>query len=388
MKNSRFQENANQTSSQRIPRDSINLSTLLNPHKILPHYEQVQNLISTGGGSSITSLPPIAVEFHWCASCNYNCVHCSYGQRRQNKSRLSPEIITQIISDLKTLGTKAIYLSGGGEPTTLSKWNYYAQSMLDSGFELALITNSVAIKPGHYELLRRFNYIAVSVYSTKEEQYKAIVGSNHFEGQFSLPKKLKTPVSHLIVGARCVINSINYQEIFNTYQKAMQEGFDYIIFIPAVDYEKRSIDLTQEQKDCVLEQIEKGLGQIDPATTNLINVKNNGIGHYGSSYLPKLEKSFLCNAILMRSNAFINYDGEVYLCQPLIGDTTYSLGNLNKQRFSEIWNSARHNEVIANLNEKFALGKCENCRAISYNVAIDGLLRGQKPDIIPADNFL
>lgn len=139
--------------------------------------------------------------------------------------------------------------------------------------EVALITNSVAIKPEHYKLLRQFNYIAVSVYSTKEEQYKAIVGANHFEGQFSLPKKLKDQDSKLIVGARCVINGINYQEIFNTYKKAMEEGFDYIIFIPAVDYEKRSINLSEEQKQSVLKQIENGLSHINPATTNLINVK-------------------------------------------------------------------------------------------------------------------
>ncbi|WP_233706684.1 radical SAM/SPASM domain-containing protein [Helicobacter marmotae] len=341
-----------------------------------------------GGGIEINSLPPIALEFHWCASCNYNCIHCSYGQRRQNKSRLSHEVITQTIEDLKTLGTKAVYLSGGGEPTTLSKWESYAQSLIDSQIEVALITNSVAIKPQHYELLRQFNYIAVSVYSTKEEQYKAIVGANHFQGQFELPSKLKVADSKLIVGARCVINSINYKEIFNTYQKAMQKGFDYIIFIPAVDYEKRRIDLSQEQKEDVLNQIEKGLSQINPATTNLLNVRNNGISHYGASYLPKLKKSVICNAIMMRSNAFVNYDGEVYLCQPLIGDKLYSLGNLNEKRFKDLWNSPRHNEVIARLHEKFAKGACENCRAISYNISIDRALQSIKPDIIPNDNFL
>lgn len=291
-----------------------------------------------------------------------------------------------------------MYLSGGGEPTTLKGWEIHARQIIESNIEAALITNSVAIAPKHYELLRQFNYIAVSVYSTKEEQYRAIVGARHFEGQFSLPKKLKTTESNLIVGARCVINGINYKEIFNTYQKAMEEGFDYIIFIPAVDYEKRSIDLTQEQKDCVLEQIEKGLDFINPATTNLINVKNNGIGHYGSSYLPRLQKSFICSAIMMRSNAFINYDGEVYLCQPLIGDARYSLGNLNEMPFKEIWNSEQHNAVIARLNEKFAKGDCENCRAIGYNVAIDTLLQNahmqnkdeQKRLITsaPRDNFL
>ena len=236
--------------------------------------------------------------------------------------------------------------------------------------------------------MRKFNYIAVSVYSTKEEQYKAIVGSNHFSGQFELPSKLKTKDSKLIVGARCVINSINYKEIFNTYQKAMEKGFDYIIFIPAVDYEKRRIDLTQEQKDNVLKQIEKGLANINPATTNLINVKNNGIKHYSSSYLPKLQKSIICNAIAMRSNAFINYDGEVYLCQPLIGNKTYSLGNLNQTRFKDLWNAPNHSAIMARLHEKFAKGECENCRAISYNICIDELLQGIKPAIIPNDNFL
>ena len=90
----------------------------------------------------------------------------------------------------------------------------------------------------------------------------------------------------------------------------------------------------------------------------------------------------------MRSNVFINYDGEVYLCQPLIGNKEYSLGNLNEHRFLDLWNAKRHREVIAKLHEKFAKGACENCRAISYNVAIDRLLQGDKPAIIPSDNFL
>lgn len=68
---------------------------------------------------------------------------------------------------------------------------------------------------------------------------------------------------------------------------------------------------------------------------------------------------------MMRSNVFINYDGEVYLCQPLIGQKEYSLGNINKENFGKIWNSNQHQEVIARLNEKFAKGACENCRAIS-----------------------
>lgn len=297
-------------------------------------------------------------------------------------------MIMRTVADIKNMGVKAAYISGGGEPTTLRGWEYYAEELVNGGIEVALITNSIAIKPEHYELLRRFNYIAVSVYSTDEDQYKKIVGSNHFVRQFELPKKVKTSSSNLIVGARCVINGINYQKIFDVYKKAMDEGFDYIIFIPAVDYERRRIDLTEEQKESVLEQIQRGVDEINPSTTNLLNVQKNKIGHYSKEYLPNLQKNFICSAIEIRSNAFINYDGEVYLCQPLIGQSEYSLGNINETSFAQLWNGHRHKELIKRLNDKFAKGKCENCRAIAYNLSIDRYTCGILPEIIPRDNFL
>jgi len=357
------------------------LRELLNSAKILPHYIGSQEKDSN-------ILPPIAVEYHWCATCNYNCIHCSYSQRRKNNKCLTQEVVAKSVDDLIGLGVKAIYLSGGGEPSTFKNWDCYAQKLVDADIEMALITNSIPLKENHYEMLRKFNYIAVSIYSTEESQYKTITGSNCFEQQFALPMLLKNQNTELTVGARCVINSINYQNIFNIYTKAIDSGFDYVIFIPAVDYEKNRIDLTEEQKQCVLEQIEKGLDIIDPANTNLLNIKANKISHYQKTYTDKLSNCDSCNSIKMRSNAFINYDGNVYLCQPLIGNEEYSIGNLNTDSFKNIWNSPRHLEVIANLNQRFAEGNCENCRAIGYNIKIDEFLNKKEFSDIPKDNFL
>lgn len=203
----------------------------------------------------------------------------------------------------------------------------------------------------------------------------------------SLPLGMKK-TSPLIIGARCVINHINYKEMFNTYKATMDSGFDYCLFIPAVDYEKRQIALTDEQKTSVLQQIESNLDKINPATTNLLNIKANNIGHYKKDYLPDLKKSFICTSIMLRTNAFINYDGEVYLCQPLIGNLAYSIGNLNSQSFKELWNGPKHLSVIASLNEKFAKGNCENCRSIAYNKAIDAHLCGMNVASVPCDKFL
>ena len=48
-------------------RPKVNLATLLDSNKIIPHYESIRERIFNGGGDILNSLPPIAAEFHWCA---------------------------------------------------------------------------------------------------------------------------------------------------------------------------------------------------------------------------------------------------------------------------------------------------------------------------------
>ena len=136
------------------------LDILLNPNKIIPHYDNRY-------GSNKSILGPISAEFHWTSNCNYDCTHCSYGSRRQTTNYLKEDIIESLIQDLTDMDCKAVYLSGGGEPTIIKKWDAYAKQLIDNDVEVALITNGVAIRDKHIEIVRKMNYIAISVYSTK-----------------------------------------------------------------------------------------------------------------------------------------------------------------------------------------------------------------------------
>ena len=359
---------------------NTDLRVLLNPAKIIPHYINRK--------SQANSNPPIAVEFHWCTTCNYNCVHCSYAQRRKKYSVLSQEIVEQTVKDLIDMKVKAVYFSGGGEPTTYKNWDKYAQEFLDNNIETALITNSVPIQENQYKLLKKFNYIAVSVYSTDEAEYKQITGSNNFEKQFALPSKLNSKNENVIVGARCVINNINYKNIINTYKKAIEEGFDYIIFIPAVDYENKKIDLSDEIKEFVKNIINQNKDIINPVKTNLLGLGEKGIQHYKHHNGDKFSSYEGCFCAQLRTNAFINYDGNIYLCQPLIGQEEYSIGNLNNNTFREIWNSKRHQEVIDKLNKRFISGTCIDCRSISHNMKIKEYQENNIMPDCPQDSFV
>jgi radical SAM protein with 4Fe4S-binding SPASM domain len=342
-----------------------NLQKLLNNEKIIYHYIDRYN-------KNENELGPLAVEFHWTSACNYDCMHCSYGSRRQDKGKLTEEIVENTIADLIELGTKAVYLSGGGEPITFPKWDQFSKQMLDNNIDLALITNAVLINEQQLELVRQMNYIAISIYSIDEEGYKIITGSNKFDEQFTLPQKIKSKPYRSVVGARCVINSTNYMDIIAIYEKAIISQFDYVIFIPAVDYESRGIVLTEEQLNSVKKLIKSSLHKIDNSRTNLQSVAEKGIQHYEpSDYRKDMQDSSKCDILSFRTNAFINYDGGVYLCQPHIGNQEYCIGNLNDATFKEIWNSSRHVEVIEKLDRYFSNGKCMYCRGIGFNKTID-----------------
>lgn len=343
----------------------ITLKELLDRKKVVPFYRR-----RASGDQSI--LPPISVELHWTSNCNYNCVHCSYGTRRQVVSYLRSDTIDRLLDNLIDIRCRAVYLSGGGEPTVLKGWDQHSDRLMDHGIDVALITNGIAIQEAQLTTIRRMNYVAVSVYSTIESRYEKTTESNCFADQFSLAEKIKSKSAKTIVGARCVLNNINFDEVYSIYKKTIESGFDYLIFIPALDYEGRGIVLESGPAKKVQKIIEANIDLFDHDKTNIQSLMSKGIKHYmGGDY-----RSFIhvplagCKAIQIRSGAFVNYDGGVYLCQPDIGNKELEIGNLRDMEFKELWNGDRHKEVLSYLNNRYNDGLCRNCRSIEFNQAM------------------
>lgn len=351
---------------------TTDLRKLISAEKFIPFYRDRHDRDGA-------ALPPVAVELHWTSECNYDCLHCSYGSRRQSRGRLSATQIDCVVEDLIRLKVAAVYLSGGGEPTVFKGWQDYARRLMDGGLEVALITNGVALGPAQAEVLGRMNYIAVSVYSTEEEEYRRITESRFFDRQWSVPSLIRQHGGRTVVGARCVLNNINYRHLLPIYRRAREAGFDYIIFIPAVDYEGRGVSLGASAVNEVLESIAANRGEFAPSFTNAGDLLTRKVAHYArQDYRVEFSRPPVgCTAINIGANAFVNYCGGVWLCQPHIGDQRYCIGNLNEQRFADIWNSPRHKSVIDSLDRNFAAGACRNCRSIAFNQAADWYANGR-----------
>lgn len=337
---------------------TIDLRRLLDSQKaLLPYLER----------KGRSDLPPHSVELHPTTMCNYNCYHCSYQQRRAAKQRLDDQLITPLVSDLCEMRPKGVYWSGGGEPTTISRLPEYIEAIADAGIEQALVTNAVLLSQKLLEQITRLNYVAVSFQASSRETYEKITGCDKRDKLFENVRLLRRHLDSTILGARSVINKLNFREIRQMLSDVKTLGFDYIIFIPVVDYEKGGeIELSQNEKQYLAREVAKLEDEIDDSYTNLRKVAERGFRHYGTSP----ECNYLCYANQIRATAFVNYDGGVWLCQPHIGIEKYCIGNINEQRFKELWNSARHEEVIELLDNEHKTGACRNCRSIAYNRVI------------------
>ena len=130
--------------------------------------------------------------------------------------------------------------------------------------------------------------------------------------------------------------------------------------------------LKAELVELVKKNIKENFDKFDHTRTNVQSLLEKKVLHYsGDSYLNQVVKTEdKCNAINIASSVFFNYDGGVYLCQPDIGNQELEIGNLNNDRFIDIWNSSKHKEVINTLDKRWSSGNCKNCRSIAYNKAI------------------
>ena len=319
--------------------------------------------------------PPHSVELHLTAGCNFRCLHCSYAKRNASRAQVAKDVVDRLIADLTgPVKPRGVYFSGGGEPTIMPGWEGYMARCLDVGIEAALVTNGSLLKARHMGLLSRLSYIAVSIHSPDRATHARITGGPGFEAQFSLPGRVKAQGSGVIVGARCVLNAQNHAQAADIYRVAMDAGYDYVIFIPAVDYEGRGLALDAAQV-ATLGELAANAG-FDEDSTNFQALASRSFGYYAPDNGAPTgsfraggpgESGGPCHAVRLGATAFVNYDSRVYPCQPNIGRRQAAIGDLRKRPLSAFWGGRRHRAVAEGLCAEYRAGACSNCRAMAYN---------------------
>lgn len=333
---------------------------LLNSNKIRFHFGKIMEDVWKGQDE----FPPVAIEIHPTAMCNHRCIHCSYKERNESRASLSTDVMDRLIDSVINMKIRAVYFSGGGEPTLYPGLKSYIEKLYANGVECSIITNASCFADmGLIEVADQLNYIAISVPGIERDSFQTITGTENLQAVLDLPGQIrkvhgdKSPV----LGSRIVLTNKNYKYLDDFLIIIKEKQFDYALFKIVRDYEDRGQGLNEEEEAFLRNKIE----QYDNLDHNYTNLK--AIFEYRK--MPEFKGKCWVNQYGMIAN--VSTDGRVYPNIVEIDKEEFCIGDLNKECLEEIWNSPRHKEVKEASNRKWLAGACKNCRAVSYNRIIN-----------------
>jgi MoaA/NifB/PqqE/SkfB family radical SAM enzyme len=123
---------------------------------------------------------PINCEIDLSNYCQLECDFCQFAQyRKENKVELDFDLLIKLVSDLKSLGTKTITFTGGGEPLLYSWFPEAVELVKKHDMGLGLITNGVLLNRWNY-LIKEFTFIRVSLDASTKQTYEEVKGRDYF----------------------------------------------------------------------------------------------------------------------------------------------------------------------------------------------------------------
>lgn len=333
---------------------------LLNSHKILFHYGKMLEDISKGR----TDFNPVAIEIHPTAVCNHSCIHCSYKERNENRASLPREVMDRLVNSVIQMGIRAVYFSGGGEPTLYPGLADDIRKLTENAVECSILTNGSCFEEvGLIPIADRLNYIAVSVPGIDGPTFQAITGTKNLEKVLALPGKIKEAHGEKspIIGSRIVLTNKNYRQVGDFLRVIKERGFDYALFKIVRDYEDNGQGLSRDEEAYLKEEVQT-YKDLDDRFTNIRGI-------FGYKTLPDFRGACWVNRYGMLAN--VGTDGKVYPNIVEIDKEEFCIGNLREETLEAMWNGPRHAEVKKRSDEKWAGGACRNCRAMAYNAILN-----------------
>lgn len=307
--------------------------------------------------------------------CNLTCKHCYAGASPGNFSNeLSTSEAKSVIEDLGEIRIPVLLFSGG-EPLLREDIFELGRYACECGLRPVLSTNGTLISANIAKKIKKagFQYVGISIDGLEKTHNKLRQNQGAFKQAL---KGLESAKQHgLLTGVRFTITGENVEEFDSTLdlveKKEIPRFCMYHLVYSGRGKEMLSIDTSSEEKRKIIDSI---IARIENRNENdflpeILTVDNpaDGIYIYQFSRKHHREKQDEILALLKRAGgcsagekvANIDSQGNVHPCQFW---EHLSLGNVKKQKFSQIWLKSE-NETLLKLRakERYVKGKCGRC---------------------------
>lgn len=271
---------------------------------------------------------PITCEVDPSNRCQLNCSFCMYKKYRSDQNiDLDFNIYSNLLNNLVREKIKSVTFTGGGEPLLHLRIREMISLAYNSGLDIGLVTNGVALNKLNKELISMLKFVRISVDAANKETYKIIKGRDLFDIVISNIKNIKSMnLPHIAIGISYVVCRDNEAGIEEAKKLVDNLGISYIQFKPAW-IDQTTYEFAGENED-----------------------------HIYVSKRYKTEDELPC--VFAGLIGIVGANGKVYYCCQYRGNKNYELGDLRDEEFSEIWK--RRSSI------KPDIAKCPQCRYMNY----------------------
>ena len=306
------------------------------PIKMLTHQDTIIGM-ETG------MLIPTHIQLVLTNQCNLLCPFCSYGKVDRKLSLTLKEIV-RILDEFKQLGSKAVTITGGGEPTLYPYFDQVLQAALDMEYDTGLCTNGTLLDKVDAKGLNQMVWVRVSCSDHwSYDKYQAAVRQTIADAP--------TPdwgMSY-VVGSSVTFNPDNF---IRCIKMANELGMKYARVISDLTYLEDATSMETAK------QVLVGAG-VDDSIIIYQGRKNTPAGH------PKCWISLI--------KPYIGADGGIYPCcavqyakKELSFNTPKDMRMGTIDEIDEIWDA----------QVPFDGSKCVRCHYHQYNTTWNQLKQG------------
>lgn len=137
---------------------------------------------------------PIHLQWNPTNKCNLHCQFCSCEERNRNLE-MAWEDAVRIIAEARTLGTKAVTITGGGEPMCYPRIADLVDLFVESGIKVGLVTNGIKLGEMPTDSLRRLTWCRIS---NADERNFTSQYARHLDSVVSRAENVDWAFSHVV----------------------------------------------------------------------------------------------------------------------------------------------------------------------------------------------
>jgi len=356
--------------TKKLSIDNLNIDS----PKVAYHPERTKEWLEKG------DCYPIYVEIGPTDACNHKCVFCALDYLNCQGKYIDTNIMLNTLKNMAEKRVKSIMFGGEGEPFLHKDICLFTNKAKEYGLDISFTTNGIFFDKQKIEqCLKDISWIKFSIDAGTPESYAEIHGTNKEDFE-----KLMTNIQDTVeyrnqnnlkttIGTQCLIIPQALESIENLAERLKQIGVDYLILKPYSKHPQsvNEFIINPEEYNQLEEKLKKFHSEdfkiiFRKATIERMDTERDYHECHGTSFM-----------------ALIDAQGNIIPCNLFYNNQDFTYGNLNKQSFSEIWESSKRKQVLERLKRR-GISKCRNgCRLDLTNKFLKKL---KNPH--PHDNFI